>query len=190
MKILYSCLSKSWGGMEMYSLTVIRKVLERNHQVELLCIDESRLHIEANNLGIIIHPIKASGYFHPITVFKVALLIRKSEYDLIHAQASKDLWVIVPALKLLSLKTLLFFTKQVGSFIKKKDFLHKFLYNRVDTAFAISTVIKNNLIETTPLKAEKSKAIYSTELMYRNLILLKLIGREQDRNLNLKIRKL
>ena len=161
MKILYSCLSKSWGGMEMYSLTVIRKVLERNHQVELLCIDESRLHIEANNLGIIIHPIKASGYFHPITVFKVALLIRKNEYDLIHAQASKDLWVIVPALKLLSLKALLFFTKQVGSFIEKKDFLHRFLYNRVATAFAISTVIKNNLIETTPLKAEKIKLVFN-----------------------------
>lgn len=161
MKILYSCLSKSWGGMEMYTLTVIRKVLERNHQVELLCVAESRLHIEANNLGIIIHPIKTSGYFHPFIVFKIALLFKRNRYDIIHTQASKDLWIVVPALKIFSLKTQLFFTKQVGSFVGKKDILHRFLYGRVDKAFAISTVIKNNLLETTPLKDEKIKLIFN-----------------------------
>ena len=55
MKILVSCLSKSWGGMEMVTLTGIKQLLKRNIKVELLCIDESRLQLEANNLGIIIH---------------------------------------------------------------------------------------------------------------------------------------
>lgn len=161
MKILYSCLSKSWGGMEMITLIFIRKLVERNFQVELLCPEESRIQIEANNLGIIIHPVKASGYIHPFTILKIAALIKKSNYKFIHSQASKDLWVIVPALKIAASQIPLFLTKHMGSFIVKKDFLHRLLYNRLTKAFAISTVIKNNLVDTTPIPASKIELLYN-----------------------------
>ncbi len=161
MKILYSCLSSSWGGMEMITLTFIRKLLERNINVELLCIAESRMHIEANNLGLIIHAVKASGYIHPFTTVRISNILKRGSFDLVHTQASKDLWLTVPALKLAKSNIPLFFTKQVGSFIVKKDILHRFLYNRVTKAFAISTVIKNNLIETTPLSKEKIELLFN-----------------------------
>ncbi len=99
-----------------------------------------------------LHPVKAGGYFHPITTFRISLLLRNSKYSLVHTQASKDLWLLVPALFLANIKIPLFLTKQVGSFIVKKDFLHNQLYKRVKNIFAISTVIKQNLIETTPVK--------------------------------------
>ncbi|MBE0551151.1 MAG: glycosyltransferase family 4 protein [Ignavibacterium sp.] len=161
MKILYSCLSKSWGGMEMITLIFIRKLIERNYQVELLCVEESRMQVEANNLGLIIHPVKASGYIHPITILRIAALIKNNDYNLIHTQASKDLWLLVPALKMAASTIPLFLTKQMGSFIVKKDFLHRFLYQRVTLAFAISTIIKNNLIETTPLPVNKIELLYN-----------------------------
>ena len=180
MKILYSCLSKSWGGMEMITLIFIRKLIERNYHVELLCAEESRMQIEANNLGIIIHPVKASGYVHPFTILKIASLIKNNNYDLVHTQASKDLWLLVPALKIASSQIPLFLTKQMGSFIVKKDFLHRFLYQRVTIAFAISTIIKNNLIETTPLPANK------IELLYNAVDVKKFDPAKADRN---KVRK-
>ncbi len=155
MKILYSCLSKSWGGMEMFTLTAVKQLLKRNINVELLCLAESRLHIEANNLGLVKHPIKVAGYFHPYGTLKVSAVIRKEKFDIIHTQASKDLWLLVPALNLIKNSTPLFFTKQVGSFIDKRDKLHKLIYNRVTYAFAISNIIKKNLLETTTLKPEK-----------------------------------
>jgi glycosyltransferase involved in cell wall biosynthesis len=161
MKVFYSCLSKSWGGMEMITLTFIKKLLERNIRVELLCIEESRMHIEANNMGIIIHSVKAAGYFHPFTTIRISNILERGSYDLVHTQASKDLWLLVPALKLRKIDIPLFLTKQVGSFIVKKDLLHKFLYNRVTKAFAISTIIKNNLIETTPLSIDKIELLYN-----------------------------
>lgn len=180
MKILYSCLSKSWGGMEMITLIFIRKLLERNYQVELLCIEESRMQIEANNLGLIIHPVKASGYVHPAAILNIASLIKNNNYNLVHTQASKDLWILVPALKLAASNIPLFLTKQMGSFIVKKDFLHKFLYQRVTKAFAISTTIKNNLIYTTPLTADK------IELLYNAVDVKKFDPAKADRN---KVRK-
>lgn len=161
MKVFYSCLSKSWGGMEMITLTFIKKLLERNVKVELLCIGESRMHIEANNMGIIIHPVKASGYFHPITSVRISNILNRGAYDLVHTQASKDLWLLVPALKLRNIQIPLFLTKQVGSFIVKKDMFHNFLYKRVTKAFAISTVIKDNLIETTPLPENKIELLFN-----------------------------
>jgi glycosyltransferase involved in cell wall biosynthesis len=155
MKILYSCLSKSWGGMEMYTLTSIDQLLKKDIKVELICSAESRIHIEANNRGIIIHPIKASSYIHPFTTLRLALLLRSNDYSLVHTQASRDLWLLVPALFLANSKIPLFLTKQVGSFIVKKDFFHKLLYKRLSKSFAISRVIKQNLIETTPIAPDK-----------------------------------
>ena len=155
MKILYSCLSKSWGGMEMVTINSIKQLLDRNISVELICTTESRIHIEANNIGMIIYPIKAPGYFHPIITIKVVSIIKNGKYDLIHTHASKDLWLLVPALKLIKSKIPLVLTKHVGSFIKKTDKMHNWLYSRVNYAIAISKVIKDNLLETTTLDENK-----------------------------------
>ncbi|MDP1995390.1 MAG: glycosyltransferase family 4 protein [Ignavibacteria bacterium] len=155
MKILYSCLSKSWGGMEMFTLTAVHQLLKRNIEVELLCFENSRLHKEAEKQKIIFHTLKASGYFHPVQSFKLSRLIDNNNFNLIHTQASKDLWVLVPALKIIGSKIPLFLTKQVGSFIVKKDILHRWVYNRVTYALAISEVIKRNLMETCPLTEDK-----------------------------------
>jgi glycosyltransferase involved in cell wall biosynthesis len=155
MKILYSCLSKSWGGMEMVTINSIKQLIDKNISVELICTAESRIHIEANNIGMIIYPIKAPGYFHPIITIKVISIIKSGKYDLIHTHASKDLWLLVPALKLIKSKTPLVLTKHVGSFIKKTDKMHNWLYGRVNYAIAISKVIKDNLLETTDLDENK-----------------------------------
>ncbi len=155
MKILYSCLSKSWGGMEMFTITAVKQLLKRGMKVELLCSAESRIHIEANNLGLIIHPVKASGYIHPFTTIRIASIISKGSFNIIHTQASKDLWLIVPALKMIRSQIPLILTKQIGSFIVKKDTLHRWIYNRVTFTLAISNMIKKNLLETCPLTEEK-----------------------------------
>lgn len=155
MKILYSCLSKSWGGMEMITITSIKKLLERGIEVTLICSKESRIHIEANNLGIIICPLSTNNIEFLVNIFIINNLIKKYNFDLIHTHASKDLWLLVPALKLKRRRTPLFLTKHVGSFINKKDFLHSVIYERVTKVFAISNVIKKNLLDTCPLDESK-----------------------------------
>lgn len=139
----------------MFTLTAVKQLLKRNIYVELLCTKESRIHIEANNHGLIVHPLKISALSNPTNILRLATLIRKNKYDTVHTQASFDLWLLVPSLKLLRNKIPLLLTKQVGSFIIKKDFLHRWLYNRLTFAIAISTLIKNNLIETCPLTEDK-----------------------------------
>jgi len=141
--------------MEMFTLTAVQQLLKNNIEVELLCLRNSRLHREAQNQKLPLTTLKASSYFHPIESFKLSRLIRNGKFDLIHTQASKDLWILVPALKIIGSKIPLFLTKQVGSFIIKKDQLHQWIYNRITFVLAISEVIKKNLVETCPLTEDK-----------------------------------
>jgi len=160
MKVLYTCLSLSWGGMEMYTITSARQLINKNISVDLLCYPESKIFYEAKRLGVPVISCHAKGYFNPFETIKLSRKIRSGNYNLVHTHASKDLWYLVPALKFANSQIPLFLTKHVGSFVSKKDFLHKLLYKRVTTAFAISTIIKNNLLETTPLVLEKIKILY------------------------------
>jgi glycosyltransferase involved in cell wall biosynthesis len=141
--------------MEMVTLTGVKQLTKRGIHVELLCAKESRIHIEANNLGIIIHPVKAGGYFHPFSSLRLAFIISKMNFDIIHTHASKDLWVLVPSLQFLRKRIPVLLTKHIGSFIEKKDVLHRRLYRYVTKAIAISSMIRRNILETTPLKDDQ-----------------------------------
>ena len=161
MRILYSCLSESWGGMEMITLTFVKELLKRNFFVLLLCIEGSRIHKEAIKTNIKTYTIKIAPLYYFYNLIKISKLIKNEKIDLIHTQASKDLWLLVPSLKLIRSDIPLILTKQVGSFIVKKDLLHKFLYERINKAFAISSVIKYNLIQTTILTEDKIEIVYN-----------------------------
>jgi len=165
MNVLYSCLSQSWGGMEMFTINAVKKLIEKDFSVVLLCYPNSKIYQKAVQENIETFPIKASGYFHPFEIIKIAKLISNppglANFDVVHTQASKDLWVLSPALKLANSNIPLFLTKQVGSFIVKKDLLHKFIYKRVTTVFAISEVIRRNLLDTVPISQEKIKLLHN-----------------------------
>ncbi len=155
MKVLYSCLSQSWGGMEMFTVDAVLRLLERGIHTELLCFPQSKIEMKAKEESIITHTVQASGYFEPRGINRIKKILSVGNFDLVHTQASKDLWTIVPALVLSRQNIPLILTKQMGSWVVKKDLLHKALYSRVDAAFAISNVIAKNLLETTPISKEK-----------------------------------
>lgn len=159
MKILQTCLSLSWGGMEMYTLHTAILLKNEGHEVELLCAANSRLQTEAEKEGIFCFSIsiKLPGLGN---IVKLAAKMRDANYDIVHSQASKDLWFLVPALYYNAKKIPLILTKHVGSGVIKKDLFHRILYKRVDLALAISEVIRKNLIETTPLSRDKIELLH------------------------------
>lgn len=156
MKILISCLSHSWGGMEMFAVHSAEQLLKYNFDVYLFCLEGSRIDHNSNFISDQKKlKAKSNAYFDLKSIFQLKRFLIQNDIDLIHTQFSRDLWTISPALMLIKKKIPLVFTKQLGSFVKKKDFLHKLIYKKVDKAIAISRVIKQNLIETTPLDDDK-----------------------------------
>ncbi|MEW6652399.1 MAG: glycosyltransferase family 4 protein [Bacteroidota bacterium] len=155
MRVLFTCLSQSWGGMEMYALTTVKQLLKHKIETQLVCFTGSRLHEEAVKENVAAHSFLFKSYFNPTAVIKFSSLIKQNKYDVIECGGSKDLWLVVPALKLAGSNVPLFLSKQMASFIIKKDFLHRWIYSRITKAFAISSVIAKNLEETTTLTKDK-----------------------------------
>jgi glycosyltransferase involved in cell wall biosynthesis len=153
--------------MEMFTLTAVSQLLKRGIETELLCYPGSRIHKEALEKNFKVFPLKAEGYFNPPAILSLFMYLQGNKFDLIHTQASKDLWMIVPALKGSHAKLPLVMTKQVGSFVVKKDALHQWIYKRVDLIFAISSVIKQNLLDTCPVTEDRIALLHNGISMER-----------------------
>jgi glycosyltransferase involved in cell wall biosynthesis len=148
-------MSKSWGGMEMFTVTSCDSLQKYHYDVTLACIERSPIDAESDKLNLTKIRFKNPSYLSIRKIIKLARFISDNRIDLIHVHFSKDLWTVVSALILLRLKIPLVFTKHLGSFILKRDFMHRWIYRRVNCAIAISEVIRKNLIQTTPLKEEQ-----------------------------------
>jgi len=154
-KILHTCFSLSWGGLEIHSLAEATKLAARGHHVWLACCRGSRLEQEAQERGIPIVPLKISGYFHPAQILQLRRLLLEEEIALVHSQHSKDLATVVPAVKLTSRTIPVLLSKRVGSSVMKRDPLHRFTYRYVSRVLAISDVIRRNVIATTPMAPDR-----------------------------------
>ena len=151
MKILQSCGSRSWGGLEMQALMTSVELRRRGHDVSLLCLPRTTLLREAYSAGVPAVSLLGEDRNAFATIKDLSRLFRSYNYDVVHTHLSHDLWWIVPALKLASSDAKLFLTKHMASGVKKTDPLHKFLYGRLQGTFAISNYIKGSVLNTCPV---------------------------------------
>jgi len=155
LKILQTCFSQSWGGLEIQALEVSKQLVGRGHHVWLACQDASRLHQEATAQKIVVLPLRIRGHLSPSIVWKLRAFLIEQQPDIVHCQLSRDIATVVPAVTLSSRHPPIVLSKRVGSFITKKDPLHRFTYRRLSRVLAISSVIQKNVIETTPVPPER-----------------------------------
>lgn len=155
MRVLVTCLSRSWGGMEMFTVTFSELLSKNGYNVCLACLRNSRIDFETTHLNIQKIIFNSSSAINPTNIIRLVNYLRHNRIDLIHSHFSKDLWLIIPSLKFLHSQIPVILTKHLASFIVKNDLLHRWIYRRLNAATAISKAIQQNLIETTPLSSEK-----------------------------------
>jgi glycosyltransferase involved in cell wall biosynthesis len=151
MKILQSCGSRSWGGLEMQALMTSVELRKRGHDVSLLCLPRTTLLREAYSAGVPAVSLLGEDRNAFATIKDLSRLFRSYNYDVVHTHLSHDLWWLVPAMKLASSDAKLFLTKHMASGVKKTDPLHRFLYGRLQGTFAISNYIKGSVMNTCPV---------------------------------------
>jgi glycosyltransferase involved in cell wall biosynthesis len=179
LNILQTCFSQSWGGLELQALEVTKQLHNRTHRVWLACLRGSKLEAEARSFGISVIPLHVTGYVHPIAVTLLSRFISREGIDIIHCQHSKDLATLVPAMVLSREDCRVILSKRVGSYIKKKDLLHRFTYSHVDRVLAISDVIHKNVLDTTPVTPERVITLH--DAVDTELFSLSRVSRERVR---------
>jgi glycosyltransferase involved in cell wall biosynthesis len=160
LNILQTCFSNSWGGLEIQTLEVTRKLRERNHHVWLACSRGSRLEQEAHLNNINTVSLDVSGYFHPRIIWQLSRFVKSHRINMVHCQLSKDIATIVPAVRLSGQRVPIVLSKRVGSYVSKKDVFHRFTYAHVSKVMAISEVIHKNVLDTTPMTPDRVMTLH------------------------------
>jgi glycosyltransferase involved in cell wall biosynthesis len=157
--ILQTCFSASWGGLEMQALEVADQLERRGHHVVLACCPGTRLESEAAQRGLPVLAANVAGYFHPGAIRLLRRCIADRKIDIVHSHLSRDLATLVPAL-FPGRRIPLLLSKRVGSAISKRDPLHRLTYARVDMVLAVSSVIHQNVLDTTPVPPQRVMTLH------------------------------
>jgi glycosyltransferase involved in cell wall biosynthesis len=159
LKILISCGSYSWGGLEMISLETAQKLREAGNNIIIICSAGSRLSNESRRSGFETIEVFSKDIKIFSSILKLKKYLKISNADVIHTNHSHDLWTITPALRFSRSAAKLFLTKHMASGVKKTDIFHRYLYKRVNGIFAISNFIKESVLKTCPVPYEKVRLL-------------------------------
>lgn len=141
-------------------VAVLAEALQRHGlEVDVICDPTSPLMQDLQQRRIAAHPLAAGGYLRPGAVRRGSSYLRQIAPKVIHLHYARDLWWLVPALRLTKPVSIVL-SKHVGTQKPKRDVLHRWLYSHVHTMIAISTVIHHNIVATHPIDAKRVKTVH------------------------------
>lgn len=144
----------------MYPITLSQKLIEKGHNLKLIAHPEGNLLKKAIQVGIPTIPVNIHKYIDILAIWTLAGIIRREKTQIIHVHFATDLWIIVPAAILSKINPKVILTRHMKSHRRKKDILHRLIYNYVSKVIAISELVKECLLESHPLSEDKIPIIY------------------------------
>lgn len=157
-KVLHICLSRGWGGLEMYPSRIIPELAGQGWQAFGLALAGSRVAESFREAGV--EPLTlASKGRALLAVSRVLAYLKTQGIGVIHCHKSSDLRLgallvsLRPSLRL-------FFTDHMGVTRPKKDPYHRWAYGRVTRLFSISEATRQRNLAAFPLPAERIRRLY------------------------------
>lgn len=161
MRILEVCMSRGFGGLELYALKVAKFLNDNNYKCYVIARENSFMFNKLHDENI---PSKTfSSVFHLlplISAFKLAKYIDSNEIDILHMHWGKDLLFVVLAKVFCKRKVKLIYTRQMSLTRQKDDIYHRFLYKNVDAYLVITKALYDDAIKYLPIKRENIHLLY------------------------------
>ncbi|OLQ78866.1 hypothetical protein BIT28_26490 [Photobacterium proteolyticum] len=155
--VLHICLSKGWGGLEMYPIRTGGQFREKGWKVLGLCLKGTRVAQGMREQGIETYEVESK-----FAVLKQLKLIhqwlKQNDVNLIHCHKSGDL-VVAALLDTISSYRVLF-TEHMGVTRPKKDIYHRWVYSHVDQVLSISEATKKRNLKALPVPAKKIQRLW------------------------------
>jgi D-inositol-3-phosphate glycosyltransferase len=149
LSILHVNTSHAYGGLELYTILLIKKIVESGMNTAIYCIPGSRIDAEAQKLGIRVYYGKKQARFSLPDIMCLRKIIKKDGYQIIHSHTRQDVWL--SSLSLLFLKN----KKQIFSLYmsapSKNDLLHRFIYSKVTAIISSSEILNEQIRKNYPV---------------------------------------
>lgn len=147
--------STAWGGLEMSTVKITRLFKEAGHRSVGICQPETPIARALAEQGLDLRTVKARNYFAPSAIKFVREHVDHEKLDALFLHSMKDIWHASPALWGRPKVKLFGFARMFLRGVKKKDFLHRRLYSRIDRMIALSRAQKDLLIECLPVPEDR-----------------------------------
>ncbi len=153
-KVLQLCLSPSWGGLEMVAYEMAQQLAEQGRPCVTVTCHNSRLAEKMTEQGLPVLSIPSSKHFSFAAAMKLREILKSENIQTILVQHLRDLGSLRVALLGLSYIRVIGFSHTfVG--VSKKDFLHSWMYRRLNTLLALTPSHQRNLLEYVPVTKDQ-----------------------------------
>ncbi|WP_186646957.1 glycosyltransferase family 4 protein [Fluviispira vulneris] len=151
--VLHINTSHSWGGLELYTINLIKKIHESGKPTALYCIPGSKIAKEAEKIGIKIFYAHKQARISLKDIFNLIRIIKKYKYNIVHTHTRHDVWLV---------SLTLFFCKNVKQIFSlymsapsKKSLIHRLIYGQVSAIASSSELLNENIKVNYPVKPEQ-----------------------------------
>lgn len=157
-RVLQVCLSRGWGGLEMYPSRIIPELARQGWQAYGLALAGSRVASSLREVGL--EPLVVSSKGRALLALpRLLRYLKEHDIGVIHCHKSSDLRLgallvsLRPSLRL-------FFTDHMGVTRPKKDPYHRWAYGKVTRIFSISEATRARNLAAFPLPPERIHRLY------------------------------
>ncbi len=162
MKILFVNTIQMFGGGEVWMLRAMEGLRARGHEMHLCCRPGTELLFRAAEAGFPVHVVNFRGDFDPLTILRLAFLIKAHGYEIILTNMDKELRLAGMAACLVRPSPVVIPRRGIDYPLKNR-LQYRFAYNVLaDRIIANSVATKNALLRNAPwLDAERIEVIYN-----------------------------
>jgi D-inositol-3-phosphate glycosyltransferase len=155
--VLHVLTSQSYGGLEIYTLSLIKKLLDDHVKTALYCLPGSKIALQAQQLNIPLYYGYNQARFSVKDFFYLLKIMRLDKFQILHSHARQDVWICSFVMWFLKNKKHVFSLYMTAS--HKKNFFYKFIYFRLSAIISSSKTLNKLIQENYPIPSEKIKLL-------------------------------
>lgn len=160
--VLQLCLSRGYGGLELYVDKTVKLLNKQQFNVHILVRKETFLYDRFVQSEIPVRSLDTCLRYLPIiAAVRLARYIDRHDISILHMHWGHDLFLAVLAKLFSHRKPKLIYTRQMTLTKAKKDVYHRFLYRHVDSYIPITQELADQARRYLPIDPQRVSLIYS-----------------------------
>lgn len=153
------CFSSSLGGLELSTVRLAAGLRARGIEASIITLPESPLSVRADKAGVPVIPIQRKRTYGSLaTARRIAGAVRQLSIESLIIMQSRDINHAVLARWFGSSVRIVYY-QQMQSGVKKKDFLHSYMFRRLDHWAVLTERMKLETLATTRILPKKVSVV-------------------------------